>query len=712
MNISSTSNRTAERNRARWLLRPLGEPAFLRLYLEESPCPRRLFEETFWSLPVDVEHPGDAREHAWERLRAWRDRIPEEESDKPVAWYCAVLQGLRDAPDQKDIRDLACFWAAPELLGTEEQPTSIQTGYYELHCHVRGAVPFLHLWRNWLGDRRARAHLRKHICQAGSWKETWAELVTRAAELWQQHFDPAYLCSAVSRHADDPGHIQELVDALMHSQSPEIRRAAGQYLAIYTGLRRSLLYQRGKSGLARFSARYDSYSKLQKRGGRRDLDQTRRDMVAILQQFEREGAVAVELRPTLDRERAPCQRKLQSLVLGYFDYIQDREPSLTGPLLLGLVPSLFKQEPCGAGEDTQRWIRQERIWQHQLTILLTILDEVPALRFFVVGIDAAGREQGCPPRVLASIFHRVRAYHDTRGLSAARPGRVISPTWLKRLVAQAGSARAAFDALNQSPVPPIRLGRTVHAGEDFIDPMTGLRHIWETLESCDLGPWDRIGHALAASLDRDTVYALLERRSRESSEVKSSGPEQWRLRKPRGVHAVDLAWLAQMTEDPERARWLAALGSLSANLLGVPVNAEHLATYLQTGLQLPHLAGARFRDPEDVAPEDCTWHMVNQEWLSMFACMRERVLDELARRQVVVESCPSSNLAVAGLAKAPIVQLMERGVRCAVATDDPGLLHAWPQRELAYLCEADRASVLAQNRAASFLVMAQGVIQD
>jgi len=70
------------------------------------------------------------------------------------------------------------------------------------------------------------------------------------------------------------------------------------------------------------------------------------------------------------------------------------------------------------------------------------------------------------------------------------------------------------DGLAQLPnIPPIRLGVTMHVGEDFVDPMTGLREIWEAIDHLALHSGDRLGHALAAALDPKLLRQLLERRS-------------------------------------------------------------------------------------------------------------------------------------------------------------------------------------------------------
>jgi hypothetical protein len=189
----------SHRDRIRWLLRPLGEPAFLRLYRAttlESDCslqpryPRRLFEDTFWSLPADLEHPEKTRDQAWKFLKHW---LPEGEQSA-LEWFCILLRHLREpeAGHADDIRDIAQFWAAPELFWTPGASSGEPRldDYHELHCHLRGAVPFSQLWHGWITDAHARARLRTHHCQAGSWKRTWAEIVNEAAKVWPRRLEP------------------------------------------------------------------------------------------------------------------------------------------------------------------------------------------------------------------------------------------------------------------------------------------------------------------------------------------------------------------------------------------------------------------------------------------------------------------------------------------------------------------------------------------
>ena len=61
--------------------------------------------------------------------------------------------------------------------------------------------------------------------------------------------------------------------------------------------------------------------------------------------------------------------------------------------------------------------------------------------------------------------------------------------------------------------PEARLGMTFHVGEDFVDPMTGLRQIHEACTTFDLRERDRLGHCIAASLTKEELVRLLNRRT-------------------------------------------------------------------------------------------------------------------------------------------------------------------------------------------------------
>lgn len=100
--------------------------------------------------------------------------------------------------------------------------------------------------------------------------------------------------------------------------------------------------------------------------------------------------------------------------------------------------------------------------------------------FRIYGIDACSNEVGCRPEVFA---HAIRA---TRNLSMLQTTDVL----LKKTAEQ---------------LPTIRV--TYHAGEDYLDPVDGMRAIDEAVLFNQMRYGDRIGHALALGVDVMEWYA-------------------------------------------------------------------------------------------------------------------------------------------------------------------------------------------------------------
>ncbi|MCP4605121.1 MAG: hypothetical protein GY847_32125 [Proteobacteria bacterium] len=96
------------------------------------------------------------------------------------------------------------------------------------------------------------------------------------------------------------------------------------------------------------------------------------------------------------------------------------------------------------------------------------------------------------------------------------------------------------------------------------------------------------------------------------------------------------------------------------------------------------------------------WPAEFDGWTDFFETAREAVLDEVSRRDLTVEACPSSNLAIGGfgdLTQHPIFQLdtyglkngSEREIRVTVNTDDPGIFATNLTNEYALLASAAEA---------------------
>ncbi len=102
------------------------------------------------------------------------------------------------------------------------------------------------------------------------------------------------------------------------------------------------------------------------------------------------------------------------------------------------------------------------------------------LRNRMRGIDASASEIGCRPEVFAAEYRYLDA---------------VQHQW-----------NAKRDAL--LPSSPMRISKTYHAGEDFLDIADGLRAIDEAVSFLDLGVGSRIGHALAMGVPPEEHYRL------------------------------------------------------------------------------------------------------------------------------------------------------------------------------------------------------------
>lgn len=84
----------------------------------------------------------------------------------------------------------------------------------------------------------------------------------------------------------------------------------------------------------------------------------------------------------------------------------------------------------------------------------------------------------------------------------------------------------------------------------------------------------------------------------------------------------------------------------------------------------------------------------------------DALIDEIVEKDVVLEVCPGSNIALGvygGLSDHPIVKLRERGVKVTVSTDDPPFFHTTMRKEFGDLSEAfgwDAADFAALNQTA------------
>lgn len=723
-----------DKQQLRWLLRALCDPPFLRLYIEAdergdggAELTLADVEHAFWSLPADDEHAEKSRKESWKALTtliatAGVSATPLRAADLFRRVHELLARSLGEATQDDSLERLPAFYGLDFLFAAPSPIAPAPPNFVETHAHFRGSVPIGMLWERLMLDIRLRAAHRGVTILAGTWERTRAELLARASE-----YPGSIPCALKCVNKDD----SDLVD---------VTRAAA-FLAIRADFGRHLTVQRGAVGLTSFTEAYDRYSGAAKRRKGRgpgrvklacdDVDQ----VCAVLGEFHRRGIHGVELRPTAEDTRVELQSKLRPLILGYLRHLQEFDE----PVALGLVLSLFKQTVASDavkhrahvdGSTAEPWVDAQRArWKRQVHSLLDVLEHVPALRLFIVGLDAAGREQGCPVRSLAPAFTLLRDRNRQLGVTHHTPGRRIRDRWMRYLRGLCRDNAFRGDRLQRSqqiweylngagveglgpppPISPVRIGATMHAGEDFVDPISGLREIWEAIEFLELRSGDRLGHALAAALNPDLLGQLLERRGRSSfrSVEKLPGTRHYRITKPLGVHLLDEAWVFERLRERTPQSLTPTAGDVlqaASHTFAVPAEAIALSGHLGTSLPANALVpGLYFHEMEKLPPDLLTQVTIDEAYFRRFEDLRLRVLGQICARGLFVESCPTSNIVVAGLRTPPLQTfLQDIPLNVTVASDDPAIFNAWPDHEFHVHGRKHMERLVENSRRASFI---------
>lgn len=270
------------------------------------------------------------------------------------------------------------------------------------------------------------------------------------------------------------------------------------------------------------------------------------------------------------------------------------------------------------------------------------------------------------------------------------------PLWvLLPLVAHVRRAgRVASAYLRSSPCPARPLRTTIHAGEDYVHLIGGIRRIAEAVEFLDLKDGDRIGHGIALGVD---VLEWAE---------KSSG-----LRISKADRIFDLVWghrVAMRSGKTHLHAWLPFIENeivrLAAEIFGEAdnISAARMIEWYVRLHSAPSLIAAGFPGGRVPVGDPDPVQRLIQRWLGdagVFA--RSQVLDRvdverevaligelqdevrkvLAERGVVVEINPASNLLIGhlgDLTRHPLWRLCpprpsagSRPIRVCIGSDDP-----------------------------------------
>ncbi|WP_128100928.1 hypothetical protein [Paenibacillus sp. DCT19] len=115
--------------------------------------------------------------------------------------------------------------------------------------------------------------------------------------------------------------------------------------------------------------------------------------------------------------------------------------------------------------------RLQKKYMETVEAINALREKIPGLSRYIVGLDAASVENNTEPWVFAPIYRHARDSHNSKLMLLGREERINT------------------------------LGFTYHVGEDFRHLLSGLRHIDEVIEHFNFHVGDRIGHGIAVGLD-------------------------------------------------------------------------------------------------------------------------------------------------------------------------------------------------------------------
>lgn len=333
------------------------------------------------------------------------------------------------------------------------------------------------------------------------------------------------------------------------------------------------------------------------------------------------------------------------------------------------------------------------------------------LRQWLARIDIAGQERNtsivemAPYLRLAvgddELLRRLRKFNDKD------PRRAQFRHWLE-VVAQNKAYASPEEA---------RLGVTIHAGEDYSDPISGIHEVASAVEFLKLGPGDGIGHGLALTVDAEDFL-----RERGAHAMIA-----------RGTHIDSIAWLSELIETsgfPDGHKYQYQLAHSAeeeaAQIFGQRVSIKEIAWLrrARATLEMPDkntLDANRWR----------LWKRHTSEYLrakrdeliplppihwqcsEIVTWAQRQIIEEIKRRRIIIELNPSSNVRVSGatsIALSPTIKLLimsESGLRVSVNTDNPGTFLSRVENEYAHLLLGCRQSDIPEWQTRALLERAR-----
>lgn len=396
------------------------------------------------------------------------------------------------------------------------------------------------------------------------------------------------------------------------------------------------------------------------------------------------------------RSKADLARSIDSQLAGYQDAMKlierDNRPMATWPICLIKDESIVTapdSAPSVGGTKTRFDLRK---FFTLIDLTADLLASFPNSRKLISGLDVAGDENAAPNWCFALLFRRFR------------------------------------EQLSSAPLPPRQAGGPlsfrVHAGEDFLSPLQGLRRIDEAVRlMTPQGFTPRIGHGLALSR---SANELAPSRLRRQPIDEAFDDLVWAWSRLKASDAIDISSLLEFLAEAIMRVGLRLYGDLGAT---APEDFERAylkrfedAALRELGLLSPSaysqqtVLGSHLTEPASgLAPDrilfayltrpelgrEVETPLLDTLWLTQLVdATRPLVRKTVVERSSVVEVCPTSNVVIGGLEsyqRHPVHEWAMDGLRVTVNTDDPGLFSVVLADE--YACLWSSSSGSAKERA-------------
>lgn len=310
-----------------------------------------------------------------------------------------------------------------------------------------------------------------------------------------------------------------LCDILVDGYLPGcIQRLLYPYLVICTWFRKELVQNNSNIGFENFSVynkRKGYFLPIESTGKQKRIfwqakerEQNLKWMVqhAVLESFQPGHLKSLEIRitPTDDFSANVKQIETYDRLL-WNQKIPNRQPwkhkqkneFLSAERFFYVYHFSKKQDdpPAQEGLTLCRHERLRKSLDRQAQAIIKMRRLRPEIACRVRGIDACAAEIGCRPEVFACCFRRLRM--DVPLVMSAEMGRYVIAEYFQ------DEAEKYFQKA-QIEVP--QLAVTYHAGEDFLDPVDGLRALDEAMRFLEMRSGDRFGHATVLGLDPQKWY--------------------------------------------------------------------------------------------------------------------------------------------------------------------------------------------------------------